>query len=523
MQKNSKGYIYYVFALVIDMIVYYCGFYFLIFTEKHKTAYIVQIILFGLLSCFITHFLSINSSSLALKGFSVLHYSKTLCEIGLMLSIIFEFAFNVRLSVVLVALLNIFRWITECVLSSEFRQDRQSILYEDVIGFEYYMLRILKSPFSRTYDINKIQSYIINNNRKYDPSVIFGILCNSQKENAIAEQCCSFQGLFEVETAEYMTFSNSNSIEHQAIAFGGDFVLNMELGDDKNAEAKEPKFPVVEITEESLCRIFNKRDAGKLLHLLTKGFDKSLNFDEFYQNMRQINIERRSLANFLVGNEYILEIISISVWTFFFFLSFIVVNHIMDPAEFIKFFIYPCVVFMFPWILNLLDNFIFIIYLHPFDIGDRIHIENDNLIVKSIGLTSTIFERWNNEIVVYPNKILRGKVVKNIRRSKNQHWIIPVTIRRKEEVKIEVIKQEMMKFAKESAEFCSFDVNIDEMADCKFLRLNFRIVHSINHQNGYFMWAVQNRFMKRLVLLFNELKVKYSPIELPIEIQKICV
>ncbi|KAM0680377.1 hypothetical protein GINT2_001435 [Glugoides intestinalis] len=440
-----------------------------------------------------------------------------------MLSIIFEFAFKVKLCVALIALLNILRWVCECVISSEFRQDRQVFLYEDVIMFEYYMLRILKSAFAQTYDINKIQNYIKNNNRKYDPSVVFGLLCNSPKENEIAEKGCSFQGLFEVDPAEYTHFPSTNDIEHQSVAFCGDFVVNIEGKDDKSEALKGKKFPVVEITEESICRIFNKRDARKLLHLLTKGFDETLNFDQFYQNMRQINIERRSLANFLVGNEYILDIISICVWSLFFFILFVTINHVLDPNEFIKFFIYPTVVFMFPFLLNLLDNFIFIVYLHPFDIGDRIHIENDNLIVKSIGLTSTTFERWNNEIVMYPNKILRGKVVKNIRRSKNQHWIIPVTILRKEEAKIEVIKQEMMKFAEESVEFCSFDVNIDNMTDCRFLRLNFRIVHSINHQNGYFMWVVQNRFMKKLVLLFNELKMKYSPIELPIEIQKICV
>ena len=154
--------------------------------------------------------------------------------------------------------------------------------------------------------------------------------------------------------------------------------------------------------------------------------------------------------------------------------------------------------------------------MHPFDIGDRIFIGDENLIVKSVGLTSTVFERWNNDYVIYTNRCLRSKILKNIRRSRNQVWSVSVVINRKDLDKTKDLDVMLSNFCKENSAFEDILFSCEEMVDNYFIKLNILVKHSINYQNGYFMCYVQNRFMKRLVFYLNSLKIIFKPLEHPV-------
>src|ERR1700753_4246101 len=68
---------------------------------------------------------------------------------------------------------------------------------------------------------------------------------------------------------------------------------------------------------------------------------------------------------------------------------------------------------------EVLGSCIFLFVKHPFDIGDRVDISSDPLIVERISLLYTVFKRvQSGKTVQVPNIVLNGLWIDNITRSK---------------------------------------------------------------------------------------------------------
>ncbi|KAH7931366.1 hypothetical protein BV22DRAFT_1027599 [Leucogyrophana mollusca] len=66
---------------------------------------------------------------------------------------------------------------------------------------------------------------------------------------------------------------------------------------------------------------------------------------------------------------------------------------------------------------NIFDAIMFLFVTHPFDTGDRCFIDDDNLIVKKMGLFATVFTRSDGTETYYFNSQLFTKFITNVRRS----------------------------------------------------------------------------------------------------------
>lgn len=584
MKTRTKKLLCYSTILSIETIAYYVCIYLYFTTEQYECILLSFIYILGVLSCYLVRSLAKLSSLLSVKTLATFFYSKAMYEFFIIARILMGVNKKLDICLLIIVLMNILRGTLKNSLSSNFSMSKKMESYGDIIKLEKLIIRLMsRSPHAHFTD-EMIKSYIVcvagKSDRKtrcsgnYDPRILFGILCDNTELNAVAEEARSSSGIWEkVENDKSSTDidsgeSSSNEYNHKAVNGNAnmmDFVIKItdESGEARKDQAKDvldglleekivqggsetcstgpastsdrPCYSILtakntiskhlpgKISVESISRLFDKSDSSEFLRLLTQGFDEYLTFEDFYENMRQINIERRSFANFLQVNEYILKTLNISTWVLFMLISIIVVDQVFGFNNFMKFLIYPLVLFMFPWFVNLLDSFIFIIYIHPYDIEDRVLIDSDNLIVKSIGLTSTVLERWNNEVVIYSNRTLKDKVFRNVRRSKNQQKMISVLMRKKDIKKIEQVRRALKEYAMQNPAFEGFNLTVDEIIDCSFVRVDFRITHSINHQNGYFMWVAQNRFMKKLAEVLKEKRIKYHPIEMPIEIEKVCV
>ena len=66
---------------------------------------------------------------------------------------------------------------------------------------------------------------------------------------------------------------------------------------------------------------------------------------------------------------------------------------------------------------NMFDSIIFLFVTHPYDTGDRIFVGAETLIVKKMGLMSTLFTRWDGTEIYIFNSILCNDMITNVRRS----------------------------------------------------------------------------------------------------------
>lgn len=272
------------------------------------------------------------------------------------------------------------------------------------------------------------------------------------------------------------------------------------------------------ITYKSISEKFDEKHSFNCFRILTQNFESSLSYQKFYENMRQFNNERDNFILSIENNKNTLKTFKRILNAFEVMFWIIIYSFIFESNRFLRIVAVSTGISAIPVVSNLIESFIFLVYLHPYDVGDRIIIEDDNLIVKNIGFTCTIFEKWNNEYVVIPNRYIKNKVIKNIRRSKSQHWKIEFYISASTPMaSIDKIRANLIDFVESDSTFEHLSVNIDEINNCRFLKIMFIIKHSINHQNGFFMWYAQNKFMSKLLEECNKYKISYLPPEIRFE------
>ena len=66
----------------------------------------------------------------------------------------------------------------------------------------------------------------------------------------------------------------------------------------------------------------------------------------------------------------------------------------------------------------LFQSALFLFVVHPFDIGDRVFINGNSLIVHEVSYISTVFYQWDGQRIYYPNSVLLSTPITNIRRSR---------------------------------------------------------------------------------------------------------
>jgi small-conductance mechanosensitive channel len=74
------------------------------------------------------------------------------------------------------------------------------------------------------------------------------------------------------------------------------------------------------------------------------------------------------------------------------------------------------------------ESIIFVIFTHPFDVGDRVIIRNDQYIVRELGLWSSTFEGPGNRLTYIANSRLRAEMIINTRRSPFQSEVVKFSI-----------------------------------------------------------------------------------------------
>ncbi|PKI59833.1 hypothetical protein CRG98_019781 [Punica granatum] len=66
---------------------------------------------------------------------------------------------------------------------------------------------------------------------------------------------------------------------------------------------------------------------------------------------------------------------------------------------------------------TIFESIIFLFVMHPFDVGDRCEVDGVQMIVEEMDIMTTIFLRYDNQKIMYPNSVLSQKAIGNYYRS----------------------------------------------------------------------------------------------------------
>jgi hypothetical protein len=163
-----------------------------------------------------------------------------------------------------------------------------------------------------------------------------------------------------------------------------------------------------------------------------------------------------------------------------------------------------------------LGSCIFIFVKHPYDIGDRIDINSDQLTVEHISLLFTVFKRvQSGKVVQIPNIVLNNLWVENVSRSKAMREQISISCHFETSITdIEALKDEMTSFvtdAKNSRDFLpDIDIEVIGIAEMNKMELRIECKHKSNWANESIRAARRSKFMCALVLALRKVPI-YGP------------
>lgn len=163
-----------------------------------------------------------------------------------------------------------------------------------------------------------------------------------------------------------------------------------------------------------------------------------------------------------------------------------------------------------------LGSCIFLFVKHPYDVGDRVTISSDELVVEQISLLFTVFKRVSTmKMVQIPNIVLNGLWVENVSRSKAMKEQLLMYISFDTTIEdIELLRKEMETFVRHPDNNRDFQNDIvlecTGIGEMNKMELKVEIKHKSNWSNETIRASRRSKFMCALVLALRKIPI-YAP------------
>ncbi|KAK9060604.1 hypothetical protein SSX86_021310 [Deinandra increscens subsp. villosa] len=169
---------------------------------------------------------------------------------------------------------------------------------------------------------------------------------------------------------------------------------------------------------------------------------------------------------------------------------------------------------------TIFEAIVFVFIMHPFDVGDRCVIDGVQLIVEEMNILTTVFLRYDNEKIYYPNSVLSTKPISNFYRSPDMGDNVEFSIDFATPIeKIGLLKDKMKKYLEKNPQLWhpNHSFVVREIENVNKIKMVLFFNHTMNFQD----FPEKNKRRTELVLelkkLFEDLKIKCNL--LPQEVQ----
>ncbi|KAK9987647.1 hypothetical protein SO802_027886 [Lithocarpus litseifolius] len=165
------------------------------------------------------------------------------------------------------------------------------------------------------------------------------------------------------------------------------------------------------------------------------------------------------------------------------------------------------------------EAIVFLFVMHPYDVGDRCEIEGIQMVVEEMNILTTVFLRYDNTKLIYPNSVLATKPINNFYRSPDMgdsiefcvHIATPADT-------IAAMRQRIISYveSKEEHWYAAPMIVLMDFEELHRLRLALWLTHKMNYQDMGEKFARRSLLMEEMVKIFRELDIQYRL--LPVDI-----
>lgn len=163
---------------------------------------------------------------------------------------------------------------------------------------------------------------------------------------------------------------------------------------------------------------------------------------------------------------------------------------------------------------------IFLFVMHPYDIGDRVFIDGENMVVDEINILTTVFTRWDGQSIIMANQKLHTKDVHNVRRSGPQAEMLIFEVSSTTDMStIAELERRLTVFLSENPQlygkawkegqivsFGGYDTE-----DAAKLTLKVGLSHPSNWQDNALRWSRRTKLLQQIKIHMTELGMEYLP------------
>ncbi|KAF2665303.1 hypothetical protein BT63DRAFT_428275 [Microthyrium microscopicum] len=264
-----------------------------------------------------------------------------------------------------------------------------------------------------------------------------------------------------------------------------------------------------------------RAEAEESFHAIDRDGNGDISLDEMVLTVTEIGRTRKSLASSMHDVDQAINVLDSLLVTVVFVVCILVIVAFVNKSFVTTLAATGTAILSLSFVFaatcqEFLGSCIFLFVKHPFDIGDRVDISKERLVVERISLLFTVFKRvQDGKTTQIPNITLNSLWIDNITRSKSMREQIKVYCHFDTSFDdIKALKEELYNFVTEkenSRDFHSdMEIEVTGIAEMNKMELMVELKHKSNWQNESIRAARRSKFMCALVLALRRVPI-YAP------------
>ncbi|KAL8166576.1 hypothetical protein V2J09_008075 [Rumex salicifolius] len=161
---------------------------------------------------------------------------------------------------------------------------------------------------------------------------------------------------------------------------------------------------------------------------------------------------------------------------------------------------------------TIFEAIVFVFIMHPYDVGDRCVIDGVQMIVEEMNILTTIFLRYDNEKIIYPNSVLATKPISNFYRSPEMSDSIEFAIDFSTTMEtISALKARIKLYIDSKPQHWKqgHSLQVKEIENMDKMKMALYVNHTINFQNAGEKGSRKCDLMWELKKIFEDLEINY--------------
>ncbi|XP_055811568.1 mechanosensitive ion channel protein 6-like [Solanum dulcamara] len=170
------------------------------------------------------------------------------------------------------------------------------------------------------------------------------------------------------------------------------------------------------------------------------------------------------------------------------------------------------------------EAIIFLFVMHPFDVGDRVEVDGVQMVVEEMNILTTVFLRYDNQKIIYPNSVLSTKPISNYYRSPDMGDSVDFCIHISTPTeKIAMMKEKITRYIENRSDhwYPAPMIVMRDVEDMNGIKWSVWLSHTMNHQDMGERWARRALLIEEMVKTFRELDIQYRMLPLDVNIHNL--